>query len=423
MQEVGYPERLNSDTEPDPQSFVSRVGGEAPRREGQVSHLQPAGHIPALDGVRGTAILAVMVYHYFLFGRMSPQNKIDRAFFFIARAGWVGVDLFFVLSGFLITGILYDTRRRVNYFSAFYARRCLRIFPLYYGALALYFFVLPIFYPLHDPLGTGPGNQIWLWAYMSNLNLALTHWEGVPMALRHFWSLAVEEHFYLVWPFVIFYLPRRGVMWVCGAAVAAALALRIWLHARGLGTAAYLLTPARVDSLTVGAALALAMRDPAGLRTVTRWAGSVLAVAVTALTGVAVWHEGLRQLDSVTGTVGITLLALAFGSLLALAVTGPGTARLTRFFAAAPLRFFGKYSYALYISHQPIAVLLSTRVVSALLIPSVRGLYLPGQLAFVAIAFGLSLGAALLSWHLYEKHFLKFKDRFPYRPAQKADQL
>jgi peptidoglycan/LPS O-acetylase OafA/YrhL len=179
----------------------------------------PCGHIPALDGIRGIAIIAVMVFHFFLFGGLSPQNKIDGIFYAVAKMGWAGVDLFFVLSGFLITGILHDSRGNDGFFRIFYARRFFRIFPLYYGALVLFLVVLPLSGAAWKALETGPKEQFWLWAYVTNIRIALDNdWGRVPKALIHFWSLAVEEQFYLAWPFLVYFASRRVVLRLCAGA-------------------------------------------------------------------------------------------------------------------------------------------------------------------------------------------------------------
>src|SRR5437868_4964541 len=161
------------------------------------------GQMPALDGLRGIAIVLVLMHQFDL---ITSPHAIDVAF----DAGWIGVQLFFVLSGFLITGGLLDTRDQHGYFRGFFVRRVLRIFPLYYAALVATLIA---------------GNtSIWLWTYLSNFR--------PHPALPHFWSLAVEEQFYLVWPFVVWLAGRRGVIAVGGVMVIAAIVARVVIRAK-----------------------------------------------------------------------------------------------------------------------------------------------------------------------------------------------
>ena len=165
------------------------------------------GHLPALDGVRGLAVLGVLLLHFI--GNMQPQDALERALVTVTKYGSYGVELFFVLSGFLITGILYDARNKPHYFRNFYMRRLLRIFPLYYGVLALVFLVAPLIPLLQGPtLDYLVERQAWAWLYAVNIYIA-KHGDWSLSYLDHFWSLAIEEHFYLFWPLVVFLLARR----------------------------------------------------------------------------------------------------------------------------------------------------------------------------------------------------------------------
>ncbi|MBV8281847.1 MAG: acyltransferase, partial [Candidatus Eremiobacteraeota bacterium] len=166
------------------------------------------GHMPALDGVRGLAILMVLLVH-FLADLLPTTNSVEHAIVYVAGYGTYGVDLFFILSGFLITGILYDASDKTFYFYNFYMRRFLRIFPLYYGVLALLFFVAPLIPRLQGAtLNHLVGRQGWAWLYGVNIYTAIQG-EWNLSFINHFWSLAVEEQFYLFWPMVVYLLARR----------------------------------------------------------------------------------------------------------------------------------------------------------------------------------------------------------------------
>jgi peptidoglycan/LPS O-acetylase OafA/YrhL len=224
------------------------------------------GHVPELDGVRGVAIAMVFAFHYVGF---QGQGTLMAYLSGVTRSMWCGVDLFFVLSGFLITGILLDARGRPRYFTTFYGRRTLRIFPLYFGLLAFAFLALPRLVPM-----TSPGDrrllahQAWLWTYATNFKTMVTGhsvFVGDHVWLHHLWSLAVEEHFYVIWPFLVGLAPLSGVRRVCWACLAICPLIRVGLMGTSLPPiAAYCATFCRLDSLTIGGLLALFVRGQAG---------------------------------------------------------------------------------------------------------------------------------------------------------------
>src|SRR5688572_21342309 len=226
------------------------------------------GRIPALDGVRGLAILLVVIFHHTL---MRQETLVDRVYVNVARFGSSGVDLFFVLSGFLITGILLDSKGGSHYFRNFYIRRTLRIFPLYFAFLFYVFRVCPLIWP-DTPLARmsrdamAGTSEAWYWLYASNLLFARDETFGHPN-LAVTWSLAIEEQFYLVWPLVVALTSRRALLWTCVALMAGALTVRVWLVAVGAHwILPYVLPMCRIDALAAGALVALAVRgdaDPA----------------------------------------------------------------------------------------------------------------------------------------------------------------
>ena len=232
-------------------------------------------YIPALDGVRGLAILVVMFCHFvWIQNEMSsPPDGKSRLVIEMLKTGRYGVDLFFVLSGFLITGILYDAKGDKHYFRNFYARRTLRIFPLYYCVLLIAFVIAPLF--VH---WTSNGerqvvhNQAWLWLYMGNVKNSFVgpeFFQQDRLRMGHFWSLAIEEQFYLVWPLLILLLNRRSAMIACVGLIVGAPLLRIGRmsglpYPKGLFAAIYF-TFCKLDTLALGALMALAARSPGGL--------------------------------------------------------------------------------------------------------------------------------------------------------------
>ena len=221
--------------------------------------LQP--HLPALDGVRGLAILMVICFHVFLSNSMG-YGRLSRAVGTALHYGIFGVDLFFALSGFLITGVLVDSLGDRGFFRKFYARRALRIFPLYYGVLLVLFAATPL-------LGLHWRGMGWLLlGYLQNLRPEEigTYSPGHSIGLNHFWSLAVEEQFYLVWPALVFLGGQPPAAFSVGryGSRRRPCVLRLALVWGGVGSQPiHVWTVTRADSLLLGGALALLYRSPA----------------------------------------------------------------------------------------------------------------------------------------------------------------
>lgn len=378
-------------------------------------------HIPALDGVRGMAILAVCIFHMTV---MTPACGLDRVWARIGLFGWAGVDLFFVLSGFLITGILLDSKGSPNYFRNFYARRVLRIFPLYYAALTLFLILVPRFPSLKaHALAPEDGSPIWYWAYLCNYSIA---WRDSfphgPLSVT--WSLAIEEQFYLIWPALVLLLSRRQLIGACitvGVLSLLARAGLVWRHADWISP--YVLTPCRMDSLAAGALIAAAARGPGGVRTIlpyARWGGAASGMLMV---GLFVWMGADWQFRGPGQIFGYTLLAALFASMLPIAFAPTAGNFAGRFLSSRLMRLFGRYSYAMYLFHQPVRTLLRDRVFTPDRFPTILGSKLPAQLAFYVIALALTTAVAAVSWACFERHFLNLKRFFPVRRAQAAASL
>jgi peptidoglycan/LPS O-acetylase OafA/YrhL len=380
--------------------------------------LKPVGHLPALDGIRGGAILLVLLFHFGQYGHGLPPPTVlvDKIFYKACQAGWVGVDLFFVLSGFLITGVLYDSKGTFHYFRNFYARRCLRIFPLYYASLMLFVITLPRLFPAHHDLQSLRHGGFWYWTYLSNVWIAYKGWDPFGV-LDHFWSLAIEEQFYLVWPVVVLIFKRRTLLWVCATFIGGALLMRTGLRLSGFEIAAYVLTPARMDALGVGALLALLARGPNGLSRVARLAWPVASSAGLALMAILFWRQGFSYYDVVVGTIGHTLLACFFGSMLLIALVSSPSSAVGKLLESPALVFFGDYSYALYVFHCPL-VFFRPSFLSFASVPKPFGSQLLAHVLYLVLAILVSVLLALLSWHSCEKQFLKLKRLFPYQSGE-----
>ncbi len=347
-----------------------------------------------------------------LFAGNAP-GPIIRALQQVSGFGAHGVDLFFVLSGLLITGILYDSLSDPRFLRKFYARRALRIFPLYYGVL---FALLLLTRPLHLHWQ----HMQWvLLAYLQNTNLVMPYDQfglGPGINIDHLWSLAVEEQFYLVWPILVFLVAARGrVLRLALALSLASLALRCVFTAQHL---TYHFTNrstlSRADSLLLGAALALLLRGPRHDLTM-RLAPAVLALSSVIYLVLLVLSQNPAaparlHLHAIFFCLGYTLLAVISSALIAWCLRPAPFPR--RLFELPILRFFGKYSYGLYVLHM---------IALPYLVSTFRGwfnLVSPSKLLSIGgasvLTLILSAAAAWLSYNLYEKRFLQLKHLFDY---------
>jgi peptidoglycan/LPS O-acetylase OafA/YrhL len=366
--------------------------------------------IPALDGLRGLAILMVFAGHVALFGSTPGEASNPIVHLFAVNNG-LGVDLFFVLSGFLITGILYDSKGHDSFFKTFYIRRTLRIFPLYYATLAIVtvgHFALPGVFALANISNAALVANA---TYTTNFLLAFRGWGSEPGFLAHFWSLAVEEQFYLLWPVVVFSLSRKALLKIAAIGIVTAPLIRIVLLRTVSYEAAYTLLPARMDALLVGATIALAARSTEGIpdwakaRAVRVTAGLIFAVSAISATG-----ELPGMIGSIIIAARSTVSSIAFGALLVSLISVTELTGWKRFFSAPFARFFGRYSYAMYVFHLAVIFFLP-KVISVVSQRALGHEVQPGLINFGLIALAVTVTAALVSWRLIEKPFLDLKDR------------
>ncbi|MDQ2924854.1 MAG: acyltransferase [Acidobacteriota bacterium] len=366
-------------------------------------------HNAALDGVRGIAILLVLLHHWQI--PLPASNRFTPAMLAVTGSCWVGVDLFFALSGFLITGILVDTVESTHFLKNFYARRFLRIFPLYYGVIVVLVLLTPL---LHFAWGAMLPLLLF---YLQNtgIGVPLDHYRlAHGVNLNPYWSLAVEEQFYLVWPLMVFWL--RDVTRLTKVAFAlsgAALILRIVLMGVGVSPwFVYCFTACRADTLLLGGALALLLRSKRleVREGAVRWIPVVAGMAFVGVAGFAVRFRGLDwQRGWFVQTAGYTLIAVAACGLIAW-TQRKGSGRLL---GHPALRFFGRYSYGIYMLHllwfRPLYKLIEGQVAQVL-----RWWQVAAVLSWL-VAAGLVIGVAVLSFKFYETLFLRLKRHFDYR--------
>lgn len=349
-----------------------------------------ARHIPELDGIRGLAILLVVGFHVFWFpfslGVFKPIA--DGSGFWLQKlllSAWIGVDLFFVLSGFLITRLLLQAKGESKAYRRFYGRRALRIFPPYFLLLALWP-LLASLYPESLRHGDDFGARMGLWSYTSNWMIGFWGWDRLPMPLTHSWTLSIEEQFYLIWPLLILTLDRRWSLRLCLGLLVLCPVARMLLDP----LLAYMATPARLDALAAGAALALWDRP------LPRWTVPGFAALIAVI---FIWREGLAGEDRVMLILGLSALLGLFVSILAQTVYR--APRWSTVFAMRPLRWLGKYSYGIYLYHQPVIILILLR------------LYRTPEFYIPAAVF-VPLLVAVLSYHLWEMRFLRLKSELKY---------
>jgi peptidoglycan/LPS O-acetylase OafA/YrhL len=384
-------------------------------------------HFPALDGLRGIAALMVVAHHsaftYFL------TNTFDKAYLRATGLLWVGVDLFFVLSGFLITNILLDTRKSPNYFRAFYGRRFVRIFPLYYAFLAVFYLLLPAF-GIKLTIAEIQA-QPWQWTYTANIYDGFHLWPG--QNIGHFWTLGIEEQFYLLWPLMVLfsserYLKRGVIVVFLAIPLLRALCLSAGLSVNFINT----FTLCHMDGLLLGALISIAFREGIIEKITSPEYNSILkrfdwGVGGVVLGFILVYCLILRNdqftLNILTWPpflqcIGTTIISLplAYGVMRAVC---SDINSLQKVMSLKYLRMIGKYSYALYVLHAPICLWVGWHFPVPNFLQNLPPLWsFLHSLYIIFVQFTLSIIAAVISWNLLEKHFLKLKKYFPYRASK-----
>ena len=352
--------------------------------------------MPELDTLRGIAVLGVLFLHGFSwrYGDLHFTG-MARIFMRLTQPGWLGVNLFFVLSGFLISGILLDSKDQPHYYRRFYTRRALRILPPYYLLLAL----LAI---LHQ---SSPGFLVLSFFYLSNL----TSFFGASMGYGPLWSLAVEEHYYIFWPAVVRNLKTQTLtvflLAVCVVVPIARILTFRYAHGEGLGWYTWLVA----DGLATGGLLAIFLRKPIS-RSQARTLACLLLMAVP-LIGAAGARFGILTAQRLLGAAfQYTLISLFFAGFLLLFLL-LGTNPWKKYVNNPALRFFGYISYGLYLIHFLIFRLYDIAIArfSPGLEPSAETFHLV-WLRFLVVA-AVSTGLAYLSRKFYEEKFLRLKDR------------
>jgi len=385
------------------------------RREMQKLDAVPSavGRIPALDGIRGLAISLVLWWHFAVSPLRANSPSLQNHPYLssmaeLGRFTWSGVDLFFVLSGFLIGGILLDASRSPSYFSTFYIRRAYRILPLYAVLLLLTLLLIPHYG--HLGWSRYASEFFYYPLFLQNFRMAATGSFG-PLGLGMTWSLAVEEQFYLTLPLLLRRIPGR-ILWrvLLGAVVAAPL-LRIlaWRFLKN-SMAVSTLMPCRADALCLGVLIAMAIRTPSV------WGGILahrrLLYIVFALTGVLGLWMLIGHFQPFTPNwfaLEYSLLAILYSLLLLSTLVSRW---LRSVFSMAPLRFMGTVAYCLYLFQSLVGFVLE-RVLGL-----ARG---TGTVEASALTVIASVGFAAISWKYFEKPLIQRGHRWLYAAPSSQD--
>ena len=372
-------------------------------RETIWSPTTPLRHMAQLDGIRAFAVALVLGYHFY-----RPVREY-------VHLGGIGVRVFFVLSGFLITGILLRSRALRDGGQApaglalrhFYIRRFLRIFPLYYFALAIAWL---------GKVSATREEIVWHATYLSNVRFFLVNavdrgrWGG---GVGHFWSLAVEEQFYLLWPWVILFAPRRWLPGIALGAAAVGPIFRFVVFGITDNDVTSILLPGCVDSLALGAYLAMTVvpeyRSHPLVRPIGRmvlWCGILLFAAYLA----AEHSGGYRMFRMVSFDLAIALMGVWFVARAAEGMTGP----VGKALSFAPVRYLGTISYGIYVYHLLLPSLLP-KAAKRLGHPDLLAPLGDQTLAYLAFYTALTIAVAAASWHCFEAPINRLKARFEYR--------
>lgn len=366
------------------------------------SSLKPiAFRIPELDGFRACAVLMVLVHHMFYGWKTTALARLPHLIRIPIEQGWRGVDLFFVLSGFLITGILLDSKENEHYFRNFYSRRLLRIVPLYLACIILMY----IGYPKSGPY--------FLLSVLYLANFAYFFRVGIPHGPGVFWSLAVEEHFYLVWPFAVRIFNRVWLLAIIAVIVVGSPILRGFCAHAGMDPEKeiYSYSFFRLDALAIGGFLALWFRSRYYGRA-SAWTIASVLLGVTLLITLLGRQYGIMEVKSVIGTaLHYSQVAFIFAGLLGLALAHQGSV-FTALLRTRAARITADLSYCIYLIHLA-AGDFYYRILKTFKFDDLSRLGAGGSILLrIAVVGAVTFGLALLSKRFLEDPFLRLKRYF-----------
>jgi peptidoglycan/LPS O-acetylase OafA/YrhL len=367
-----------------------------------------ATRVPELDGIRGIAIFLILCCHILSTFVEAAPEPLSSGLQMALRLSWSGVDLFFVLSGFLIGGILMDAKGSPHFFRTFYMRRIYRIQPLYLIWFSL--FVAGLLFADKARYGHIFNQDLPAWSYavfVQNFFSSARETFGAQW-IAVSWSLAIEEQFYLILPLLIWFLPRPTMAKVVAAIALAAPLVRIALFASGnLYYASLMLLPARFDALGLGVLAAVLVRNRTAWEWLRNHMGRLTAISTILFLGCLVLH--LRPRGRLMISVGYTWLALFYVAVLLLALV-PEDNLLKRFFRMQFLRSLGLIAYAVYLLHQGVLYTFHATLYGRE--PRVDSL---GSFALTSVSLLLTFALARASWIWMEQPLIrKAHEQFRY---------
>lgn len=375
------------------------------------------GYIQELDGLRAVGLCLVLLNHFTL-------TAFPRWLFQLGNLGWIAMDSFFVMSGFLIAGILLDSRDKPHFFGKYYLRRALRIFPLYYAVLLIWYLILT-----RTNYGSDYRNMLQYWGspgwftfYLGNVREAVVPLSfqkispTVRWAYGPLWSLQVEEQFYLLFPLAVAFLKKNHLRNLLIAAACLSPMIRILLYCWQPNNSElqYTLLPCHCEGIALGALIAIRFRSgpwriPAGK--LTAWMCCLMAAAMAGSV-LTTWRTRAEAWDTVWNRLaGYSISSLACACLVLWLICNRGSGA-TRFLRLSPVRYLGEISYGVYLLH-PVShwMVLEANKKHWIHLKANDPMY-------VVYGVGLSVALAVISWHCFEGLFLRLKDKIPYgRPV------
>lgn len=378
--------------------------------------------LPELDGIRGCAILLVLFWHYFPCQIPAlihaPPGTLGAYLWPVFRLSRTGVDLFFVLSGFLIGGILLQHREKASYFTPFYVRRFFRIAPLYFAWLLLFYGLAALPLAHRAPWAFGEPFPAWSYAtFLQNFHMAVEERYG-PNFLGITWSLALEEQFYLLLPGLIRFTAPRVLPGLLALLIAAAPLTRLYLlqTAGATSLSPYVLLPCHTDALMLGVLCAYGLHARPALAHSRPFRHGVqrgLIVSAALLAGL-VAASYFRPGSGLMVVAGHSVLAALYACLL-MRVVVCRSGRLASLMRTPLLQTFGRLAYGLYLFHQGVSGLLH-----GLLRDQIPQMRTPADALVTTLALALTFALAHLSWRYFEKPLVSLGHRFRYETREVA---
>jgi len=347
-----------------------------------------------LDGIRGIAAIMVVIFHFFFNGNADYLKNL--AFYQrFTEFGQHGVSLFFVLSGFVITRILLATRHKSDYFRTFYWRRILRILPLYYLYLIVFYYIVPL---LTSSNITEFKLQIPYYIYLQNITPFLHINASGP---GHYWSLAVEEHFYLLWPLVV-YLVKPSRLWLAVLVIVLfVFATKYYMLNAGMSINYFTFT--RIDQILFGAVLSIL--EFTGLFKSKYIKFIMVGSGLLILPVGALVYYFSSEIHFLKEMFKYTFLGLFFFSIIGYLVVSNAKSKINQVLSSSVFKYFGKISYGIYIWHVTVLALLNRFFITKILFLD------------ILLAFSITILISHLSYNYFESWFLNMKDKKPALPS------